>query len=288
MREYVLLAAVRGTKKDEKDMRQAFRVRADLGNRTEYIWPDVEAAEYANWLRSQWFVTTDGSGDAEGFPVVDPSLWLPGPGRSRYRPVDDPDTLIQDYDTRTDGLAGTAWSWMVNPVPSIQDYYTPPELIEAARGAMGDVDLDAASHWIANKTHRIPDYFDVNRSAFDNPWHGRVWLNPPYGDNAPWFKEILRYTNSGQVEQVCMLSPVHAFITTIARPIMRMSSAFVMLSPTPQFWGNAKGRTGTNLPHGVLYIGDRSKEFFRAFQPFGHPMEFRWDVMDEFEHPAGA
>jgi hypothetical protein len=285
-RDYVLLAAVRGTKKDEKAMRSAFRIRTDLGPRTEYIWPDECALEYANWLRSQWFAATDDGQCAEDVAVVDPSHWMPGDGRRTTRPDDDPDTLLQTYELRNDGLAETAWTWMVNPAPSIQDYYTPPPLIDAARIAMDGIDLDAASHWIANKTHKIPDYFHVNRSAFENPWHGRVWLNPPYGDNAPWFREILRYTSSGDVEQLCMLSPVWAFTTAIARPVVNKSSGFVMLNPTPKFWGNARGREGTNNPHGILYIGERSKDFFRAFEPYGYPMEFRWDAMDELRSAA--
>ena len=282
-REYVVLAAVRGTKTDEKAMRGAFRVRTDVGNRTEYVWPDAEAVEYANWLRSQWFASADGTDGAEGFPVENSSHWLPDAGRRRARPIDDLDKLVQDYDTRTDHLSGTAWSWMVNPAASIQDYFTPSGIIEAARQAMGDIDLDAASHWVANRAHRIPEYFDVNRSAFDNPWRGRVWLNPPYGDNAPWLREILRYVGSGEIQQLCMLSPVWAFSTAIARPIMKMSSAFVLLSPTPQFWGNAKGKTGTNLPHGILYIGPRTGEFFRAFEPHGCPMAFQLDVLDDIK-----
>lgn len=285
IREYVVLAAVRGTKKDERAIRESFR-SVRHGNRTEYIEPDDNAVEYVNWLRSQWFVSADGTDHAPGFPVEDPSAWLPAEGRTRSRPVDDAGKLVQDYDTRTDHLSCTAWSWMVNPVPSVQDYFTPTELIDAARAAMGGVDLDAASHWLANRRHRIPDYFDINRSAFENRWYGRVWLNPPYGDNAPWFREIERYFVSGEIEQLCMLSPVWAFTTSIARPIMKFSSSFVILNPTPKFWGNAKGRTGTNNPHGILYIGSRPAEFNRAFLSHGYPMSFQWGAMDEIRRAA--
>jgi hypothetical protein len=285
MRNYVVLAAVRGTKKDEKAMREPFRIVAH-GNRQEYVEPDEEALEYVNWLREQYFVSPNGKDKAEGFPVIEPSLWLPAPGRRHPRPNADPDTLLQAYETRTDHLRGTAWSWLIDPAASIQDYFTPPELVDAAREAMGGIDLDAASHWVANRTHRIPEYFHINRSAFDNPWRGRVWLNPPYGDNAPWFREISRYAETGDIEQLCMLSPVWAFTTTIARPVMRRSSAFVLLNPTPSFWGNAKGRTGTNNPHGILYIGEQKEAFLRAFARHGYPVTFEWGAIDEMQGAA--
>lgn len=282
---YVVLAGIRGTPKDEKAMRGPFRFR-EHGNRQEYLWPDDELAEYVNWLRAQHYVSADGTDDAAGFPVVDPCHWLPEPLRRRAKPLDDPGRLIQDYMVRTDHLNGTEWAWMVNPAASFQDYFTPAEIVDAAREAMAGIDLDAASHWAANRVHHIPDYFDVNRSAFENRWHGRVWLNPPYGDNAPWFREIDRYVRTGDIEQLCMLSPVWAFTTTIARPIMQLSSAFVLLSPTPKFWGNAAGKTGTNNPHGVLYIGHRAEEFLRAFSSFGLPMSFPWDAIDRIEKGA--
>lgn len=279
-RDYVVLAGVRGTKNNEAAMRSPFRARTDLGSRTEYLYPNDDLVEYVNWLRAQFFVTPDGADDGDGFPAIDPSLWLPdGPHRRRPRPPVDAAQLIQDYAIRDDHLAGTAWDWMLNPAASVQDYFTPSELVDAAREAMGDIDLDAASHWIANRTHRIPDFFDVNRSAFDNPWHGRVWLNPPYGDNAPWFREIERYVKCGQVTQLCMLSPVWAFTTGLARPVVDLSSAFVLLSPTPKFWGNSQGRTGTNNPHGVLYVGPRRTEFLRAYASHGIPLAF--DAIDE-------
>jgi hypothetical protein len=284
-RHYVVLAAVRGTKNDERAMRDNFRMRPH-GNRREYIEPDQDAVEYINWLRSQYYVSPDGRDRASELPAVEPSFWLPSPGRRHPRPIEDPEKLLQDYETRRDHLRGTAWSWLIDPAASIQDYFTPAELVNAARVAMGDVDLDAASHWLANRTHKIPDIFHVNRSAFENRWHGRVWLNPPYGDNKLWYREIARYVGSGDVEQLCMLSPIWAFTTAIARPVVRLSSAFLLLNPTPKFWGNAHGKTGTNNPHGILYIGERREQFLRAFARYGYPVSFEWDAIDELQGVA--
>lgn len=130
---------------------------------------------------------------------------------------------------------------------------------------MGGIDLDAASHPIANRQHRIPDYFHINRSAFEHDWYGRVWLNPPYGHNAPWFERIEQFVASGEVEQLCMLSPLWAFTTEQARPVMRLSAA------------NEKSKTGTNQPHGVVYFGHRVDEFLAAFASHGIPLEVAWD-----------
>lgn len=267
---YVPLVAVRGWPKDEAHILRYFEeFRIEKGSRTEYFEASPEIVEYVAWLRRGWWSTI--SLDSEEELAVDSSHWLPTPDRRVAPPPMDASVLVQEWDTRTGPLSGTAWSWMPDPRASFQDYFTPPELVASARSAMGDIDLDAASHWAANKTHRIPDYFDVNRSAFDHDWHGRVWLNPPYGDNGPWFDRLLHFVDAGAVTQLCMLSPVWAFNTDLAREVMSRVSGMILLSPTPRFWGNADGKTGTNQPHAIIYIGHRAEEFFTAFAPHGIP-----------------
>jgi len=272
---YVLLAAVRGTKTNESAALRYFdgHLRRDKGPRREYLHPADEVVEYVNWLRSQWFVAL--KPDDEDVPMEDPSHWLPEPGRRIPPPVVDPERLVQPFEDLAGPLAGTAWAWMVGQRTGVQDYFTPPEIVQAARAAMGGIDLDAASHWMANRVHQIPDWFHTGRSAFENRWHGRVWLNPPYGDNEPWFREIVRYVESGDIEQLCMISPMWSFHTRLAEPVLKLSSGLVLLIPTPKFWGNADpARTGKNHPHGVLYIGERISEFREAFRPFGVPVRF--------------
>ena len=268
--EYLLLAAVRGDRKDERYLKEYFskHQRTDKGAKTEYFNPDPELMEYAAWLRSRWWASVDPSARRADYPSEDPGHWYPQPERRYRKPEDDPSKLVQDYAAAGGALPGP-WSWFPNPTQSFQDYFTPSEIIHAAREAMGGIDLDAASHWAANREHQIPDYFDAGRSAFQHDWHGRVWLNPPYGNNGPWFDRAVEFIESGEVTQMCMLSPMWAFNTAIAADFMGFVSAMCILSPTPKFWGNAGGKTGTNQPHAVVYVGDRIGEFRRAFSRHG-------------------
>jgi hypothetical protein len=275
MEEYVLLAGVRGSLKDESRLKRHFDAyrRQDKGARQEYFRPDPEVVQYVHWLRAQWWAVVDDSMPLNEAPAVAPEQWMPdGPSRRLASPEPDVEVMVQEWQILEGPLAGTAWDWMPDPKPSIQDYYTPPELIDAARTAMGDIDIDAASHWCANRVHRIPDYFTIGRSAFEHDWNGRVWLNPPYGNNGAWFDRISHQIDSGNLQQLVMLSPVHAFNTRKARDtIMRHIAGMVLLSPAPVFWGNSDGRTGTNLPHAIVYIGPRCREFFAAYSEFGIP-----------------
>jgi hypothetical protein len=268
---YVFLVALLGSTKDERVIHRYFAnaLRLDKGRRTEYFHATPELIEYINWLRSRWWVTHTGTETRDEFPAENCEHWLPNPHRRIARGPTNPSLLIQSDQALSGPLAGTAWDWLVSDEAQIQDYFTPPHLIEAARQAMGGIDLDAASHWLANKTHRIPDFFHLGRDAFTNDWHGRVWLNPPFGNYLPWFERIMLYVETGAVTDVCMLSPTWAFTTNQAQAFIEITSAHVLLSPTPIFWGNSEGRTGRNDPHSIVYIGDRVDEFHQAFKPWG-------------------
>ena len=60
------------------------------------------------------------------------------------------------------------------------EWYTPQEYVEAARQVMGAIDLDPASNADTNARIGAAEFFSIENSAFENDWHGRVWMNPPY------------------------------------------------------------------------------------------------------------
>ena len=289
--EYVPLAAVAATPHDERYIKRFFKDHnACKGDYTEYFKCDPPVVNYTNWLRSQYWACIDPDEDLTTLEMVHPDHWLPdGNGRAIPPPERDDGVLVQNYEDPSDILFNTVWSWMAGQRAGVQSFFTDPKIIEAARVAMAGIDLDAASEPLANRTHRIPDYFHTGRSAFHNTWHGKVWLNPPYGDNAPWFECIRFYVASGEIEQLCMISPMWAFQTKIARPVMELSSGLILLSPTPKFWGNKDpNRTGTNNPHGIIYIGSDPQRFRRAFAEFGFPMQFVWDDVTGISSPPST
>jgi hypothetical protein len=63
-------------------------------------------------------------------------------------------------------------------------WFTPPEIIEAARSTLEEIDLDPASCSRANETVKAARFFGAGSSVgngFTTSWAGRVFLNPPGG-----------------------------------------------------------------------------------------------------------
>ncbi len=266
----VLLAAVVGTKTHEKSVQRYFQDGL-LESEGEWFGRHEPLVGYINWLRQQWWTTLDLAEPID--EAVEWDRWLPLPDRVIDPPPDDPTRMIQLHRVLHGDLAGTPWDTLATPEPIAEDYYTPVHLVAAAYKAMGGIDLDPASHWRANREFRISTFYHLHRSAFDNPWFGRVWLNPPYGDNAPWFARIAEFWDKGEIDQLCMLSPVWAFATKIARPIIDRSAAMLLLHPTPTFWGNPNRKSGTNHPHMILYMGAHTDRFHEAFADHGIPFQ---------------
>lgn len=57
------------------------------------------------------------------------------------------------------------------------DWATPWEIVHA----LGEFDLDPCA---SNENHKAPDFYTKEDNGLRQPWHGRVWCNPPYSQPA--------------------------------------------------------------------------------------------------------
>ena len=92
------------------------------------------------------------------------------------------------------------------------EWYTPAKYIEAARTVMGAIDLDPASCEVANQVVKAAQYYSEKQDGLTQPWHGRIWLNPPYGkiNNRStidlWIRKLISAYQSREVEQAILLT----------------------------------------------------------------------------------
>ena len=88
------------------------------------------------------------------------------------------------------------------------EWYTPAEYLDAARKVMGGIDLDPASHAIAQKTVKAAVFFSQADDGLSHEWIGRVWLNPPYSqpDIQRFADKLVAETVAGRISQAIVLT----------------------------------------------------------------------------------
>jgi hypothetical protein len=76
------------------------------------------------------------------------------------------------------------------------EWLTPPPILKA----LGPFDLDPCAP-VDRPWEMAAQHYTVNDNGLLKPWHGRVWLNPPYGPPpivGPWMRRMAEH-NRGTV-----------------------------------------------------------------------------------------
>lgn len=81
----------------------------------------------------------------------------------------------------------------LNNMPT-NEWYTPKEIISP----LGQFDLDPSTCDAALRLNNSAPYFySKETNGITNPWFGRVWMNPPYGDGLlpPFMRRMAEHNN---------------------------------------------------------------------------------------------
>jgi len=151
------------------------------------------------------------------------------------------------------------------------DWYTPADCIEAARQVMGDIDLDPASSDIAQRTVKAARWYTIQTNGLNQPWHGRIWLNPPY--QAMLLKQFTQKAieeyRSGRLQQAVILTH-SATDTGWFHDLALEAKGFVLTQGRIRFYSPIHHDSGS--PHrgqAFFYFGPNLKTFTQHFAAFG-------------------
>ena len=147
------------------------------------------------------------------------------------------------------------------------EHYTPVKYIDAARQVMGGIDLDPASCAQANDVVGATEFFDQSANGLQQNWHGRVWLNPPYGDLPGLFiTKLTTELSAKRVSSAIVLVNAHCTDTTWFRPLW--DSVLCFTDHRINFYGDDT-RSGSTHGSVFAYFGYSRRAFASAFSQFG-------------------
>lgn len=156
------------------------------------------------------------------------------------------------------------------------EWYTPARYIEAARRVMGGFDTDPASNETAQRTIQAATHYTIDNDGFDQPWHGRVWLNPPYGVvggkavAGKWAERLIAQYDQGITTEAVLL--VNAVIDSRWFDILWR---FPMCLTNHRIRFEVPAGTPKELPNSpvigsaIVYLGRNVAAFVREFSIFG-------------------
>ena len=154
------------------------------------------------------------------------------------------------------------------------EWYTPSEIIEAARSVMGNIDLDPASNDLANDTVRALHYYTQETNGLDKDWLDNVWMNPPYASDliGKFCEKLHKEYIAGNVTTAVVLVN-NATETAWFRLLASIASGICFPSSRVKFW-KPDGNTGQPLQgQAILYIGDDVGKFAKSFCHIGFIVE---------------
>ena len=160
------------------------------------------------------------------------------------------------------------------------EWYTPARYLEATREVLGSIDLDPASSSEANAVVGATVFFTEEDDGLAQSWHGRVFVNPPYGKTeagesvASLFcnKAIAEY-EKGNIE-ACVILVNSSHSQNWQAPLYNRPVCFVdhRIKFTSADGNQNKNPTFQNV---FVFLGDDQfkRRFAETFHKIGYVME---------------
>jgi len=144
------------------------------------------------------------------------------------------------------------------------EWYTPDDIINRVLKTFETIDLDPCSN--SHLTPCIPaaKHFTKDDNGLSKKWHGRIYMNPPYGrEIKAWVEKLIsEYLQGNIIEAIALL------------PARIDTQWFNLLTEYP--WCGIRGRLkfsgwkdAAPFPSCVFYLGNSPSAFFVAFRDMG-------------------
>jgi len=112
-------------------------------------------------------------------------------------------------------------------------------------------------------------YFTAQQDGLGQPWRGKVWVNPPYGQVDRFAAKLCAAHRSGAVPEALLLVN-NATETTWFQDTARRASALCLPLGRIRFLDHSGTRQQQPLQgQAVLYFGPEGQRFIDRFTAFG-------------------
>lgn len=268
--EYEPVAVIRGCYDDEQNLHRWFDQDRVAQRRDRSTYAGSRIYDYVVWLLERNHAGRDRR-EAERLPMLPWSVWGPQAQRNEGR---NGELSLFTVLPRRDRLR-VARSDLAHLSSESDDWYTPAPVIEAARVAMGGIDLDPATCVTAQRQIQASLWYTKAQDGLrtDLPWKGRVWLNPPYGRGdssaAAFVQRLIDEIAAGHVEQAITCLNLASSCALWFDPVWTTAASHCVYRTRLNFWNDQHQKTSPTKGTILSYFGEDVDAFNTAFRGFG-------------------
>lgn len=154
------------------------------------------------------------------------------------------------------------------------EYATPPSLWRPLSRAVGGFDLDPASG--AESTPIAEQRYTKADNGLEKPWHGDVWLNPPFADKPSvgegkrekWLKKARNEVQRPEVRSITVLLPVDVSTNWFHEHVLE-ANVICFLDHRPEFEGHKADESNTSFAIQLAVYGEAPDDLIAALEQFG-------------------
>jgi hypothetical protein len=192
-------------------------------------------------------------------------------------PDDKFEIRVKHAKARVEGMTTSAPGYPKAEYNGENEWFTPSTWIEKARAAMGGIDLDPASHAIAQETVRAKRFYTVADDGLKQPWRGKIWLSALL---SPFVDKLVSEWTHGAIEQAILLT--HNYTDTAwFHTAARASQAFCFPRGRIHFLSPAGDECSPTQGQTLFFLGADDKGFRRTFDGVGLVVPLREYGVDE-------
>lgn len=174
---------------------------------------------------------------------------------------------------KCDNIAQLSWYYIthkllpehksVHFLSESSEWTTPQLIIEKTIQLLGEIDLDPCSN---PDFPNVPakNHFRKKDDALSKEWHGKIYMNPPYGSEIKdWINYLCEQYEKGNIQEAIALVPSRTD-TRWFRRLINHPRCFI--------WGRLKfGDSGNSAPFPsmAVYLGKNTGSFMKIFSDIG-------------------
>ena len=145
-------------------------------------------------------------------------------------------------------------------------WYSPPHIVELIIQVLGEINLDPCAddgrHIPAGKHYTFAD------NGLEQPWCGKVYMNPPYSHPGVWMKKLQLEFETGNVDEAIALVPA-ATDTNWLSPVLKTQPVCFWKGRIKFLGQDYQPKSSARQSHVLVYWGNNWQKFREVFEDYG-------------------